>query len=145
MTSIHPQLEKDCLIIGKFQLCYLLLSKDARYPWFILVPDRDNISEIYQLNESDQMQLMKESCQLSEALYTGFNADKLNIAALGNVVPQLHIHHIVRYKNDPVWPAPIWGKLESKPYEEDQLNALLMKIKGMDLADFSYSNTAIKD
>lgn len=138
MASIHPQLEQDSFILGKFPLCHLLLSKDSHYPWFILVPDRDNITEIYQLNEADRLQLMKESCQLSEALYTGFNAEKLNIAALGNVVPQLHIHHIVRYSNDPAWPAPVWGKLAAKPYNEDELNTLQMKIKKMNLTNFLF-------
>jgi len=138
MASIHPQLERDSFILGKFPLCHLLLSRDSRYPWFILVPDRDNITEIYQLNEADRLQLLKESCQLSEALYTGFNAEKLNIAALGNIVPQLHIHHIVRYGNDPAWPAPVWGKLAAKHYGEAELNTLQMKIQKMNFTDFQF-------
>lgn len=138
MASIHPQLEQDSFIIGKFPLCHLLLSRDSQYPWFILVPDRENVTEIYQLNEADRLQLLKESCQLSEALYAGFNAEKLNIAALGNIVPQLHIHHIVRYSHDPAWPAPVWGKLAAKPYNEDQLNALQIKIKNMNFVDFLF-------
>ena len=102
---------------------------DSNYPWFILVPDRENITEIHQLAEIDQIQLITESSQLSSVISSQFNADKLNIAALGNVVPQLHIHHIVRYKNDAVWPAPVWGKLPAKPYSDADKNQAIMKLK----------------
>jgi diadenosine tetraphosphate (Ap4A) HIT family hydrolase len=113
---LHPQLEKDCFVVGRFPLCALLLMNDANYPWFILVPQREGITEIHQLSEQDQQQLVKESSQLAACTEKEFNADKINIAALGNMVPQLHIHHIVRYKSDPAWPAPIWGKLLAIPY-----------------------------
>ncbi len=113
---LHPQLEKDCFVVGQFPLCTLLLLNDANYPWFILVPQRENITEIHQLSKEDQQQLMKESSQLAACIEKEFNADKINIAALGNVVPQLHIHHIVRYLADPAWPAPVWGKLSAIPY-----------------------------
>lgn len=113
---LHPQLETDCFVVGQFSLCALLLLNDSNYPWFILVPQREGITEIHQLSEADQQQLMKESSQLSTCIETEFKADKINIAALGNVVPQLHIHHIVRYKSDPAWPAPVWGKFPATPY-----------------------------
>jgi len=113
---LHPQLETDCFVIGQFPLCTLLLLNDANYPWFILVPRRENITEIHQLSEEDQQQLMRESSQLASCIEKEFNADKINIAALGNVVPQLHIHHIARYKSDPAWPAPVWGKIPASPY-----------------------------
>jgi diadenosine tetraphosphate (Ap4A) HIT family hydrolase len=113
---LHPQLEKDCFVVGRFPLCALLLLNDANYPWFILVPQRENITEIHQLSEEDQRQLIKESSQLATCIEIEFNADKINIAALGNMVPQLHIHHIVRYKTDPAWPAPVWGKLPATAY-----------------------------
>jgi diadenosine tetraphosphate (Ap4A) HIT family hydrolase len=103
-------------VIGHFSLSVLLLMNDANYPWFILVPQRENITEIHQLSEQDQQQLMKESSQLATCIEKEFNADKINFAALGNMVPQLHIHHIVRYKSDPAWPAPVWGKLPASPY-----------------------------
>ena len=121
---LHPQLENDAIKLGSFTLCQLLLMNDANYPWFILVPMREDITEIYQLNEKDQYQLIRESCLLAAALSQGFDADKINIAALGNVVPQLHIHHIVRYRTDPAWPAPVWGKLSAVPYS----NSALLKI-----------------
>ncbi len=117
MSNIHPQLAEDCLVVGKMPLSYLLLMLDANYPWFILVPDRDDIREIYQLSMPDQYQMLEESSSLGKALMQGFKGDKLNVAALGNVVPQLHIHHIVRYQSDPAWPAPVWGRIAPRPYE----------------------------
>lgn len=129
MAELHPQLQKDCLLIGNYPLCRLLLMQDANYPWFILVPDREGITEIHQLSEPDRQQLMRESCRLATVLEREFRPDKLNIAALGNLVPQLHIHHVVRYRDDPTWPAPIWGKIPARPYSESELKALLIRLK----------------
>ena len=128
MASIHAQLLADCLVIGRFPLCHLLLAKDANYPWCILVPDREGVSEIHQLSDADQQQLIRESSQLARVLQAVFSPDKLNIAALGNIVPQLHIHHIVRYRDDPAWPAPVWGRVAPLTYTEQQLVARLEKL-----------------
>ncbi len=128
MIDLHPQLVKDTIIIGRFNLCILLLMNDANYPWFILVPDCENIQEIYQLDKKDQQTLLEESSLLSEVLAKEFSADKLNVAALGNIVPQLHIHHIVRYKNDPAWPAPVWGKQPAIPYSVQAVKDIKEKI-----------------
>ncbi len=98
--TLHPQLAQDCSVIGHFPLCQLLLMEDANYPWFILVPARADITEIHQLSVADQQQLMHESVVLSQALEQAFSPDKLNIAALGNVVPQLHVHHILPVAHD---------------------------------------------
>ena len=95
--------------------------RDANYPWFILVPDRENITEIHQLDEVDQQQLMRESVLLSLALETAFSPDKINIASLGNIVPQCHVHHIVRYRTDAAWPAPVWGRVPARKYSEEAL------------------------
>ncbi|MEE8388626.1 MAG: HIT family protein [Acidiferrobacterales bacterium] len=129
MAKIHPQLLLDCVLLGRFELNHLLLMQDANYPWFILVPDRDGISEIYQLSEIDQQLLTRESALLSSVLSQQLGADKLNIAALGNIVPQLHIHHVVRYQHDAAWPAPVWGKVPARPYEDHHLQAMVEKIK----------------
>jgi len=129
MTELHRKLRQDCLLVGRFRLCFLLLMKDANYPWCILVPDRENISEIHQLKKSDQLQLIRESSILSAALEKAFNADKINIAALGNVVPQLHIHHIVRYRNDKAWPDPVWGAFSKKAYSEKALQSVVNKLR----------------
>ncbi len=136
--SIHPTLRRDCEVIGRFALCHLLLMKDTRYPWLVLVPGRPDITEIYQLSESDQNQLLRESALLANILMTGFSAEKLNIAALGNVVPQLHVHHIARYKNDPVWPRPVWGALPPKPYSQQALDDVMQKVKSLLPEDFQY-------
>lgn len=106
---------------------------DSRYPWFILVPERENIRELHELEEVDRRLLWDESARLSRTLTAIFKPDKLNIAALGNQVPQLHIHHIVRYIHDPAWPAPVWSKHPPQPYygaESFKLKTLLMN--GMD-------------
>ena len=124
MFTLHPQLQADCIPLGRFPLCQLLLLNDSNYPWFILVPEREAFSEIYQLSAEDQQQLMCESSHLAQRLAERFKADKMNIAALGNIVPQLHLHHIVRYQHDPAWPAPVWGKVPAKPYGAEALATL---------------------
>lgn len=129
MFKLHPQLAKDCLPVGRFALCRLLLMDDVNYPWCILVPEREEITEIYQLDDGDQRQLMEESCFLARCLAAHWRADKINIAALGNVVPQLHVHHIVRYHHDPAWPAPVWGKLAPKPYAEQARTDVVAKLR----------------
>jgi len=138
MPELHPQLQKDCVVLGRFKLSQLLLMRDANYPWFILVPDRQEISEIYQLSAEDQSQLLLESSFLAEFLMKTFNGDKMNIAALGNIVPQCHLHHVVRYYSDPAWPAPVWGKLPAKDYTEEALNNVFLKLNELELLDFDY-------
>jgi len=117
MAELHPQLAKDCIEIGRFPLCRVLLMNDANYPWFILVPDREGAREIYQLTGADQQQWLRESAELSRAIVELFQPDKLNIGALGNMVPQLHIHYIARYQDDPAWPRPVWGQVPAKAYD----------------------------
>ena len=129
MAAIHPLLIDDCLLLGRFTLCHLLLMRDANYPWFILVPDREGIAEIYELSEADQQQLLRESSLLSAAMVAAFSPDKLNIAALGNVVPQLHVHHIARYHADAAWPTPVWGRVAAKAYSEDGLAAVVQSLE----------------
>lgn len=115
-------------MLGRFPLCHLLLMRDANYPWLILVPDRDGVSEIHQLDETDQQQLMRESVLLSRMLDELFHPDKLNVASLGNVVPQLHLHHIVRYRHDAAWPAPVWGRVPAQLYSGDHLEGLVGRL-----------------
>lgn len=130
MFQLHPQLAQDGIVLGRFPLCRLLLLNDANYPWFVLVPERDGVSEIYQLAEGDQQQLLRESSHLARVLAEVFVADKMNIAALGNVVPQLHVHHIVRYRSDAAWPAPVWGRLPARPYAEHEIARLRQRVGG---------------
>jgi len=142
LATLHPQLAKDCLLLGKFTLSHLLLMRDANYPWCILVPDCEGMAEIYQLSETDQQQLLRESSQLSLAMEAAFNPDKLNIAALGNVVPQLHIHHIARYRTDASWPAPVWGRVAVKPYSEGKLAVVVQSLLSELTKGFKAKKTA---
>lgn len=132
--QLDPQLQQDCIVLGQFSLCDLLLMNDANYPWFILVPRRADISELYHLTEEEQNQLMRESSSLSSNLADIFNAHKLNVAALGNMVRQLHLHHVVRYPGDPAWPGPVWGKQPAKPYSSEQIAELSERVNTL-LAD----------
>ena len=131
MITLNPQLEKGSIALGEFELCSLLLINDSNYPWFILLPNRENISEIFQLSSTDQQQLMIESSFFSKILEKAFNADKINVAALGNVVPQLHIHHIARYRNDACWPDPVWGAVPSIPYTDNQQRTIIDKLQAL--------------
>jgi diadenosine tetraphosphate (Ap4A) HIT family hydrolase len=101
---------------------------EANYPWVVAVPKRPNITEIFQLDISDQHQLMSESVCLGAALMSAFKGDKLNVAALGNLVPQLHVHHIVRNYGDPAWPAPVWGHAPPTPYTKRGLEQTMQII-----------------
>jgi diadenosine tetraphosphate (Ap4A) HIT family hydrolase len=142
MATIHPQLSADCIILGRFPLCHLLLANDRNYPWFILVPDRDNIREIYQLEAADRQQLLEESCQLAEFIMNAFNGDKLNVAALGNLVPQLHLHHIVRYEADAAWPAPVWGKHTALAYSDAAVEEIKSKISDAAFDNFTAASVS---
>lgn len=128
MFKLDDRLAADTLTLGRFGLSGLLLHRDANYPWFILVPERENITEIYQLPAAEQEQLIRESSLLAETLMAVFNPDKINIAALGNVVPQLHIHHIARFRSDPAWPGPVWGAVSASSYSDAELQATGAKV-----------------
>lgn len=129
MFVLDPRLLQDTLPIGDFPLCTLLLSNDSNYPWFILVPKRPDIREVFQLSEAEQAQLWKETTYLSAVLDRTFQADKMNVAALGNVVNQLHMHVIVRRVGDAAWPAPVWGKHPAKPYSPDEVARITSQLK----------------
>jgi diadenosine tetraphosphate (Ap4A) HIT family hydrolase len=127
--TLHPRLQEDTLVIGQLPLCQLLMMNDSQYPWFILVPAQANLTEIYQLSPADQNQLITESSLLAKTLQQLYQADKLNIAAIGNLVSQLHIHHVVRYQTDISWPAPIWGKFPALAYTTEQAEQEIFRIK----------------
>jgi len=123
--ELHPKLTADTFEVTRLPLCRVLLMNDATYPWLILVPQRPALRELFELDDEEQMQFMRESSQVARIMLAHFKAEKINIAALGNVVPQLHIHHIARYSNDPAWPAPVWGHAPAAPYTEEQLKKRL--------------------
>jgi diadenosine tetraphosphate (Ap4A) HIT family hydrolase len=136
--ALDPRLQQDTLPIGDFPLCRLLLSNDSNYPWFILVPRREDISEIFQLDVADQQQLWQETTALAEMLKDSFDADKLNVAALGNVVSQLHMHVIVRKREDAAWPAPVWGKHPANPYNAEQVAVIRERLRLVLAEDFTF-------
>lgn len=133
MFKLHPQLAQDTFLVGEFPLSTCRLMNDCQFPWLILVPRVAGIKELYELSASDQAQFLRESSWLSSQLAKTFLADKMNIAALGNQVPQLHFHHIVRYHNDIAWPNPVWGT-PAVPYTSAVLSpmqqTLMMALRG---------------
>jgi diadenosine tetraphosphate (Ap4A) HIT family hydrolase len=137
--SLDSRLQQDTLVIGDFPLSRLLLSNDSNYPWFILVPRRDDVSELFQLDDKDQLQLWRETTALAETLKDTFAADKLNVATLGNVVSQLHMHVIVRRRDDAAWPAPVWGRHPAKPYTPEQVSQVREKLKRVLTDDFVFA------
>jgi diadenosine tetraphosphate (Ap4A) HIT family hydrolase len=137
--ALDQRLQQDTLTIGDFPLCRLLLSNDSNYPWFILVPRINGISEVFQLSVIDQQKLWNETTTLAQLLSEGFGADKMNIGALGNVVSQLHVHVIVRKRDDMAWPAPVWGKHPARPYTEEQVAAIRARLRKLLPADFIFS------
>ena len=139
MFALDQRLQQDTLAIGDFPLCRLLLSNDSNYPWFILVPRIDNISEVFQLDVPDQQTLWRETTALAQLLSEGLAADKMNIGALGNVVSQLHVHVIVRKRNDAAWPAPVWGKHPAQPYTAEQVAAIRMRLRELLPANFIFT------
>lgn len=139
MFKLHPQLANDCITVGDFPLSRLLLMNDAHYPWCILVPRVPDVTEVFQLAEPDQQRLAAESVLLSRLLSDAFAADKMNVAALGNVVSQLHVHHVVRYRDDAAWPAPVWGRVPVQPCSESELNERLICLRGVLPTDFEFA------
>jgi diadenosine tetraphosphate (Ap4A) HIT family hydrolase len=137
--ALDQRLQQDTLAIGDFPLCRLLLSNDSNYPWFILVPRINGISEVFQLGVADQQKLWQETTALAQLLNEGLAADKMNIGALGNVVSQLHVHVIVRKRDDIAWPAPVWGKHPARPYTEEQVAAIRARLRELLPADFIFT------
>ncbi|MCG9598150.1 HIT domain-containing protein [Vibrio sp. Isolate25] len=129
--ELHPQLTKDTSVIGHFPLTIALLHKDNAVPWVILVPKRESLKELHHLPMQDQQQFLLESQAVSQALEATFRPDKLNLGALGNMVPQLHIHHIARFKDDIAWPGPIWGNTNGVFRSEEEQQTMLSRIQNV--------------
>ena len=127
--SLHPQLEADTVPLVDLPLSRVLLANDANYPWLILVPRRPALTELIDLEENEQMQLLAEIDAASRALKAATACDKLNIAALGNQVAQLHVHVIARFRNDAAWPTPIWGAAPARAYDGVAREALLAQLR----------------
>ncbi|ETR78248.1 histidine triad (HIT) protein [Afipia sp. P52-10] len=127
--TLHPQLERDTVNLGDLPLCRVLIIQDANYPWLLLVPRRDGVAEILDLDEVEQAQLMTETTRVARALKEVTQCDKLNIAALGNVVPQLHVHVIARRKTDAAWPRPVWGAVPPLTHDPEELKLFISAIR----------------
>lgn len=121
MFELHPRLQADTQILGDLPLCRVLLAKDSQYPWLILVPRVAGLREIHHLLPEQQQQLMQESCAVATLMEEALGPDKINVAALGNLVPQLHLHHVARFSTDAAWPGPIWGAHPAIPYQAQDL------------------------
>ena len=129
--ELAPRLAADTFLVGETPLNQVLLMSDARYPWLILVPRRSDITEPFELSEADQAKLWQESMRLGQAMQAYFAADKINIAALGNQVAQLHVHHIARFQTDDAWPGPVWGVGSAVPYSDVALEALMNELRSV--------------
>jgi diadenosine tetraphosphate (Ap4A) HIT family hydrolase len=127
--SLSPQLEKDTINIGDLPLSRVLVIKDAHYPWVLLVPRRADAVEIIDLDEVAQAQLMTEISRVGRALKEITKCDKLNIAALGNVVPQLHVHIIARRSSDAAWPRPVWGVMPALPHDPAEVQQFITALR----------------
>ena len=129
-------------MLGDFPLSRLLLMNDARYPWFILVPRREDVTELFQLDVDDRQALWREATLLAEVLKDTFRADKMNVANLGNVVSQLHMHVIVRRRGDDAWPGPVWGRHPARPYSSEQVEAIRGKLRMVLTDGFRFAGEA---
>lgn len=127
--SLHPDLEKDTIDVGDLPLCRVLVIKDANYPWLLLVPRSVGAVEIIDLAEVEQAQLMTEISRVSRALKEITKCDKLNVAALGNVVPQLHVHVIARRTSDKAWPRPVWGAAPPLAHDAEEVQNFIHALR----------------
>ena len=129
MFTLHNKLKDDTIEIVSLALSRVLLMNDSSFPWLVLVPARKGMREIHELGIRDRSVLIEEVAAASEIIRDLFSPDKINIGALGNLVPQLHIHIIGRFRTDRAWPGPVWGAGIARPYAEEELNAVVGRIK----------------
>jgi len=122
--EIHPQLLADCHRLGKLAFCHALLNKNAVLPWFILVPQTE-VADLLDLPDEQRIVAMREAAAIGQLIKRRFGYAKINFAAIGNVVPQLHLHVVGRAVDDPCWPAPVWGNLtESQEYPAQRIEQI---------------------
>ena len=127
--TLHPRLEGDTTVVADWTLSRVLAMNDARYPWLVLVPRRAELTEMHDLPASDRAVLMEEIARASAALKSLTGAAKINVGALGNLVPQLHIHVVARNPGDFAWPGPVWGQGTAQPYEPATLAAFVAELR----------------
>lgn len=127
--ELHPRLAADGRLIGDLTESRALLMNDRRFPWVILVPRRAGLRELHELPAAARLQLFDEIEAVSRALLERFGAEKINVGALGNLVPQLHVHVVGRSAADPAWPGPVWGSGQAAPYPNDELNRVIARLR----------------
>jgi diadenosine tetraphosphate (Ap4A) HIT family hydrolase len=127
--TLHPQILKDTIELGDLPLSHVRLMNDATYPWLLLMPRQAGASEIIDLGEADRVQLMAEIAQVSQVVKALTGCDKLNVASLGNAVPQLHVHVIARFRDDAAWPKPVWGQVPAVAYSEEAASNLISQLR----------------
>lgn len=128
MFTLNQKLKEDTVEIVQLQLSLVLLMKDSSFPWLILVPVRESIREIHELTGKDRSILIEEISLSSQVIKRLYSPDKINVGALGNIIPQLHIHVIGRFKTDSAWPGPVWGAGPLKPYSDEELKIVCAKL-----------------
>jgi diadenosine tetraphosphate (Ap4A) HIT family hydrolase len=132
MFKLHPQLAKDCLPVTDLGLCRVFLQNNSNFPWLVLVPMRNNLREIFDLVDGDYEDMMNEVRSVSKHFAIFTRAHKMNVAALGNVVPQLHIHVIARFENDLAWPNPVWNSgVPATPYAPEKSELLIRELRAI--------------
>ena len=129
MVILHQRLREDTIEIVRLKLSLVLLMNDSSFPWLVLVPLIEGLQEVHELSIEDRCVLIEEISTASEILQQLYSPDKINIGALGNVVPQLHVHVIGRFRTDRAWPGPVWGSGSAKPYAAKALETVSTKIK----------------
>ncbi|HEX4960707.1 MAG TPA: HIT family protein [Thermoanaerobaculia bacterium] len=128
--ALHPTLARDTVEVTRLPLCRVLLMNDRRFPWLILVPERESLREVHDLAPAARAILIEEIALASEVLMRLFRPDKVNTGALGNIVPQLHVHVVARTVSDPAWPGPVWGSGVAVAYDERDLEEVRQRIAG---------------
>ncbi|MCE8018359.1 HIT domain-containing protein [Halomonas sp. MCCC 1A17488] len=123
-VALDERLVRDSYPVTELPLCQLRLMDDSRFPWLILIPRREGVSEVFDLDEADQQQLWREAGEVGRMLKALTRADKINVANLGNVVAQLHVHVVARLRDDDAWPGPIWGQGQPQPYDLNGLASM---------------------
>lgn len=128
--ALHPRLAADTMFVADWALARVQLMDDARYPWLVLVPRRMDVVELFDLTKPDREVLVEDISRAAKCLKAVSGASKINVAALGNLVPQLHVHVVARRPGDPAWPGPVWGHSPAVPYQAAARDALIAKILG---------------
>lgn len=128
MFALDPRLAEDTFPVARLALCEVRLMDEPAWPWLILVPARDGVRELLDLAPADRQRLVEEIAQAERVLQGLYRPDKLNVAALGNMVAQLHVHVIGRRTGDPAWPKPVWGAVERSRYADGQAAAEIARL-----------------